>query len=133
MEAYLKFYLGGNTTIPSTNPWDAPIIDLQLFSTQYDIDAMVQSLKDAQTIVASEPWADYVLGPFGDLANATTDEDLAEYARRTAVTVNHSLGTARIGEVVDSELKVVGVSGLRVVDASVLVSVLSWTNSNQIC
>ncbi|KAF9012815.1 aryl-alcohol-oxidase from pleurotus Eryingii [Hymenopellis radicata] len=110
----------GNTTIPSTNPWDAPIIDLQLFSTQYDIDAMVQSLKDAQTIVASEPWADYVLGPFGDLVNATTDGDLAEYSRRNAVTVNHSLGTARIGEVVDSELKVIGVSGLRVVDASVL-------------
>ncbi|KAF8872219.1 aryl-alcohol-oxidase from pleurotus Eryingii [Mucidula mucida] len=110
----------GNTAIVSNNVWDAPRIDLKIYDTQYDIDAMVQSMKDAQTIASSKPWADYNLGLFGDLANTTTDADLASYARKFSVTVDHSLGTLRIGEVVDSELKVKGVSGLRVVDASIL-------------
>ncbi|KAF9018255.1 aryl-alcohol-oxidase from pleurotus Eryingii [Hymenopellis radicata] len=110
----------GNVTIASTNPWDPPVIDLQMFTTQYDIDAMVQAMKDAQTLLAAQPWTGYILGPFGDLANATTDGELADYARKYSVTVDHALGTAKIGEVVDSELKVIGVSGLRVVDASIL-------------
>ncbi len=108
---------GGNTSIVSTSPWDAPRINLRIYNTQYDIDAMVQLMKDVQTLVASQPWEGYILGLVGNLANTTSDAELADYAQNFSVTVDHSLGTVRIGEVVDSELKVIGVSGLRVVDA----------------
>ena len=58
-----------------------------------------------------------------------SDADLAEYARQTAVTYHHQVGTCKMGidamAVVDPSLKVHGVQGLRVVDASIMPSVVS--------
>lgn len=92
---------------------------------------MVQAMHDAQTFLAAEPWQkDFKPVPFGDLAAAKTDEDKAALARKTAVTINHPSGTARMSPanakwgVVDSELRVKGAKGLRVVDASVFVCLL---------
>lgn len=122
--------LGGTITTTSTDPFAPPDIDLRIFTTDFDISAAVQVIKDAQTFIDASPWEGYIIGPFGDLANATTDDQLAEFSRNNAVTVNHAVGTARISPdnatygVVDSELKVKGTSGLRVVDASVFASVL---------
>ena len=56
--------------------------------------------------------------PAGGTA-VTTDEALSEYGRRAAHTVYHPAGTCAIGSVVDGDLKVIGLEGLRVVDASV--------------
>ncbi|KAK0482237.1 aryl-alcohol-oxidase from pleurotus Eryingii [Armillaria novae-zelandiae] len=110
----------GTVVINSADPFAAPVIDLGILSTEFDIVAMIQVIKDVQTIVATSPWEGYVTGIYGDLANATTDDELTEFIRNNAVTVNHAVGTAKIGEVVDSHLNVIGVSGLRVIDASIL-------------
>lgn len=92
---------------------------------------MVQAMKDTQEFFAADAWkADVKPIPFGDLATATTDELLAEYARNNAFTESHPSGTARMSPdnaswgVVDSKLKVKGAQGIRVVDASVFVSVI---------
>ncbi|KAG7446883.1 aryl-alcohol-oxidase from pleurotus Eryingii [Guyanagaster necrorhizus] len=110
----------GTVTVNSTDPFAAPVIDLGILSTEFDIVAMIQVIKDIQTILATSPWEGYVTGIYGDLANATTDDELTDFIRNNAVIVNHAIGTAKIGEVVDSHLNVIGVSGLRVIDASIL-------------
>lgn len=117
-------------TLASSDPFADPLINPGYLTSEFDILAMVQALKDAQYFIQASPWADFVVSPFGDLANATTDDDLALYARNFSVTVNHSIGTARMSPVganwgvVDPDLVLKGVKGVRVVDASVFVSYL---------
>ncbi|KAK7459558.1 hypothetical protein VKT23_009540 [Stygiomarasmius scandens] len=104
-----------------------PIIDYQLFSNDFDVRAMVQTLKDSETFLSTEPWTEngFIIGPYGDLADATTDEKKIEYIRNNGMTVYHPVGTAKMGKdgdemaVTDSRLRVKGVKGIRVVDASV--------------
>ncbi|KAL0064313.1 hypothetical protein AAF712_008759 [Marasmius tenuissimus] len=112
----------GTFTLNSTNPFNSPTIDPQLYATDYDIQSMVQVMKDAETFVSQPPWDEFVVRPFIEFAN---DEEREIFARNTSRTVNHCIGTARMGPggveggVVDSELRVKGVKGLRVVDASI--------------
>jgi len=90
---------------------------------------MVQTLKDSETFLSTEPWTEngFIIGPYGDLADATTDEKKIEYIRNNGMTVYHPVGTAKMGKdgdemaVTDSRLRVKGVKGIRVVDASVFV------------
>jgi choline dehydrogenase-like flavoprotein len=58
-----------------------------------------------------------------------TRDEVEAHIRRTLVTVHHPVGTCRIGDVVDPQLRVLGLQGLRVVDASVIPTVISG-NSN---
>ncbi|TFK33134.1 aryl-alcohol-oxidase from pleurotus Eryingii [Crucibulum laeve] len=115
----------GSVALASTNPFDKPLIDPGILSSDFDIFAMVQSIKDAQTFIQATPWAGFVTGPFGGLATALTDEEKASFARTLAVTVNHPVGTASMSPskakwgVVDSQLLLKGAAGLRIVDASV--------------
>ncbi|KAL0563377.1 hypothetical protein V5O48_018690 [Marasmius crinis-equi] len=79
-------------------------------------------MKDADTFLSQPAWNGFVLRPLFDFAN---DEERVIYARNNSRTINHCVGTARMGPgdveggVVDSHLRVKGVKGLRVVDASV--------------
>ena len=121
-----KIFTGGAVTLKSTNPFEAPVIDLELYTTDFDIQTMVQAMKTVDSFVHEPRWNGYVKQPLVQLNN---DQDRADYARNNSITVNHSVGTARMGPggvtggVVDSSLRVKGVKGLRVVDASVFVSV----------
>ncbi|KAF5343031.1 hypothetical protein D9758_011161 [Tetrapyrgos nigripes] len=115
-------FIGGTLTLNSTNPFDSPVIDPRLYSTEFDIQTMVQAMKDVDTFVSESAWEGYIVRPFVEFSN---DEERAIYARNNSITVNHSVGTARMGPgdgtdgVVDSSLRVKGVNGLRIVDASV--------------
>lgn len=116
-------------TLASSDPFADPLINPGYLTSEFDIFAMVQALKDAQKFIEARPWANFVVAPFGDLANATTDDALALYARNFGITINHSIGTARMSPVgakwgvVDPDLVLKGVKGVRVVDASVFVSI----------
>ncbi|KAJ8081254.1 hypothetical protein PM082_018099 [Marasmius tenuissimus] len=115
----------GTFTLNSTNPFDSPIIDPQLYTTDYDIQSMIQAMKDVDTFVSQPAWDGFIVRPFIEFAN---DEEREIYARNNSRTVQHCIGTARMGPggveggVVDSQLRVKGVRGLRVVDASIFVS-----------
>ena len=66
---------GGSVTLNTSNPFDKPLIDPRILTTDFDIAAMVQAIDDAATFLESTPWQkDFKPVPFGALANATTFE-----------------------------------------------------------
>lgn len=119
---------GGTVKLASANPFDKPLIDPNFLTTTFDTAAIVQSVTDALTFMSAAPWQkDFKPVPWGDLAKAKTDAQKLAFARNNAVNVNHPVGTARMassakGGVVDSQLRLKGGDGLRVVDASIFVS-----------
>ena len=96
---------------------------------------MHEAVQSARRFLAAPVWKDFVIGPAGGLANATTDELLDKYIRQSAGSPAHPVGTAAMSAknasfgVVDPDLQVKEVLGLRIVDASVMVSNLSFFNS----
>ena len=89
-----------------------------------DLRTMVEAARLSREILAQAPFAPYRGAEIFPGADATTDADLAAFIRRKAETIYHPSGTCRMGDdedaVVDGELRVRGVDGLRVVDASVM-------------
>ena len=115
--------------ITSDNPNNPPAMQPNYLSTQRDRDTIVAGLKISRAIFTSDamkPWVteEYLPGP-----QAQTDEDLLNHVRATAGTTFHQTSTCMMGPgtmaVVDTDLKVKGVDGLRVVDASIMPTVIS--------
>ncbi|PPQ66925.1 hypothetical protein CVT26_010014 [Gymnopilus dilepis] len=115
----------GSVKIRSTNPFDKPIIDPQYLTTPFDVFALRESVKAAKTFASAKAWSDYIIGPFGELANTSTDDEIDAFVRDTTTTIFHPTGTAAMSSsnsktgVVNSDLTVKGAAGLRIVDASV--------------
>jgi choline dehydrogenase len=123
----------GSIRLNTADPAGAPVIDPAYFADERDLDRVVIGLREARRIGASSalaPWRGTELSP-GPTAEA--DADLRHYIRTTAGTYFHPVGTCRMGvdelAVVDPELRVHGVDGLRVADASVMPAVVS-ANTN---
>ncbi|MCB0019665.1 MAG: hypothetical protein KDE09_17865, partial [Anaerolineales bacterium] len=119
----------GTLKLTGNSVADPLAINPQLFSTEYDLNAMVTALKMCRQIGESPKlaiWRDEELYPGKAVVS---DADLADYARASAVTYHHQVGTCKMGidemAVVDPTLKVHGIQGLRVVDASIMPSVTS--------
>ncbi|TDD77873.1 GMC family oxidoreductase [Actinomadura rubrisoli] len=112
----------------SRSPWDPPLIDPRVLSEEADLDALCAAVRLCQEIVASaelrDGWGARELYP-GPLAESA--EGLRAYVRRSVVTYHHQAGTCKMGvddrAVVDPELRVHGVEGLRVADASIMPAV----------
>lgn len=116
----------GTLRLRSTDPTWHPEIDAAYFDDGADLDAMVAGMRRGWEIATQGPLARYLDRPWG-LPADPTDEDLTEHARTHAQTLYHPTSTCAMGTgedaVVDPELRVRGVQGLRVVDASVMPSV----------
>ena len=121
---------GGFIKLASSNPFAAPTIDPNFLSTPFDIFTLKEAVKAVKRLLTAQAWDGYVIGPIPALAATTTDAALEAYVRANAGTVYHPVGTAAMSPkgakwgVVDPDLKVKGVEGLRVIDASILVSAL---------
>ncbi|KAF4579554.1 ATP-dependent RNA helicase dbp4 [Pleurotus pulmonarius] len=109
----------GYVRLNTSNPFDQPLIDPAFLSTDYDVAVMVEAVRASQRYVAASPWKDYIIRPFIDSANTTTVEGIVEYSRQRTATTRHPTGTAQVGKVVNGDLTVKNVNGLRVVDASI--------------
>jgi choline dehydrogenase len=126
----------GHVRIKSPRGEDAPAIAPNYLSTEEDRRVAADSLRVTRRIVAQPALAKYQPEEFKPGVQYQSDEDLARLAGDIASTIFHPVGTTRMGRaddpmaVVDSQLRVRGVAGLRVVDAGVMPTITSGnTNS----
>jgi choline dehydrogenase len=115
----------GSSHIRSPDPEAPPSIRYNYLATENDRRSMIGGLKIARRIVNTPPMKGYVVDEFFPGEAVQTDEDWLEVCRQNGETVFHPSSTCRMGSVVDGKLRVKGVSGLRVIDASVMPSVPS--------
>ena len=126
----------GSVAIRSADAADAPLIAPNYLSTAEDREVAARSLRLTRRIVEQPALARYRPSEYKPGVRFQTDEELARLAGDIATTIFHPVGTCRMGRdgddgaVVDSRLRVRGVSGLRVIDASVMPTITSGnTNS----
>jgi choline dehydrogenase len=114
----------GWVKLNSADPRDLPAIRLNLFDNEADFATARAGLRLARRIYATEPMAGLIARENVPGAEVQTDEQIDAHIRATAGTTQHPVGTCAIGSgphaVVDPELRVHGMEGLRVVDASVM-------------
>jgi len=114
----------GWVRLRSADPADKPRILTNSLTEPEDVAALVAGARLARQIAAAEPFGSELGRELLPGANIDADEDLADYLRNSVGLLYHPVGTCRMGSdegaVVDSELRVRGVEGLRVVDASVM-------------
>jgi len=118
----------GRIRLASANPHDYPLIDPNLLGNEADLAPLVRGLLLSRRVLASEAFARYRAVEVAPGPQARDEAQLQDYVRRTASTVHHPVGTCRMGtdadSVVDSQLRVRGIEGLRVVDASAFPSII---------
>ncbi|MGH7103022.1 MAG: GMC family oxidoreductase [Acetobacteraceae bacterium] len=108
----------------SPDPLAPPAIRPDYLSQPNDVRVLLAGLRLTREILAGPPIARYSAGETQPGPAATSDDDLAHHARNFGTTLYHPVGTCRMGEdpdaVVDSRLRVHGIAGLRVIDASIM-------------
>jgi choline dehydrogenase len=127
----------GEVALKTPNPADAPAMRPNYLAAEEDRRVIVAGLKTGRQLLASQYMRGYVASEFKPGDGVRTDEELLEYARNNGGTVFHPTSTCKMGvdpmAVVDPELRVYGVEGLRVVDASAMPTVISGnTNAGAI-
>jgi len=116
----------GDVTLASADPRAPAHIRQNFLATEADRCTIRDGLKLVRQICGTPPLSDFAVRELAPGADIESDDDLDAYIRATAATAHHPLGTCRMGPagdrmaVVDQELRVHGVEGLRVVDASVM-------------
>ncbi|MEQ8344059.1 MAG: choline dehydrogenase [Sneathiellaceae bacterium] len=117
----------GQVRLASADPLAPPAIDPNYLAERADLDTLVRGLRKAQAVLAAPAFAG-LLGEEFDPGPDRSDAELQAYCRRTAETIYHPVGTCRMGSddqaVVDDELRLRGLDGLRVVDASVMPAIV---------
>ena len=118
----------GSVRLGCPDPLAPPRIELAYLSTTYDVEAMLFGMRLARKIAAQPSLRPYVLEEVLPGPSVTSDEALTEDLRRRGVSNLHPVGSCRMGPgadaAVDARLRVHGVSGLRVIDASIMPQVV---------
>lgn len=114
----------GEVRLASPDPRAAPVIDPRFLDDERDLAMLVAGFRVARRIGATPPLAATARESLHGLDNLDTDDAIAAELRRRADTLYHPVGTCRMGSgadaVVDAQLKVHGLAGLRVADASIM-------------
>jgi choline dehydrogenase len=123
----------GEITLRSSNPADAPKIRANYLQSDFDIRTMISGIRLTRDIIGQKAFDGYRGNELAPGPASVSDADLTKWLRATAMTTFHPVGTAKMGNdpmaVVDSRLKVHGIEGLRVADASIM-PVISSGNTN---
>jgi choline dehydrogenase len=119
----------GEILLRSKSPFDAPLIDPRYFEDDDDMRLLVHGVRLTREIAASEPLAGYLRGEATPGAEVEDDDAIRAHVRLFAKTIYHPVGTCKMGvdelAVVDPKLKVRGLEGLRVADASIMPAMVS--------
>ena len=119
----------GHVRIKSADPRQAPAIHPNYLDAQIDRDTMVAGMRALRRIVQAPAMARHIAEEVEPGPTCDSDDDLLDYIRRRGSTVYHPVSTCRMGQddraVVDERLRVRGFAGLRVIDASIMPSLVS--------
>jgi choline dehydrogenase-like flavoprotein len=131
--AFLRPRSRGTVRIASSDPTAAPLIDPNYWADPYDRECSIKGLRLAREILRQPALKPFVMAERMPGDDLNTDEELAEYAYRSCKTDHHPAGTCAMGSgpdaVVTPDLRLRGLLGIRVVDASVMPFVTS-SNTN---
>lgn len=119
----------GTIHVRSADPFDQPAIRPNFLASEVDQQCIVSSMKLARHIMSQPAMAHFIEHEMNPGTSVVSDADWLEFARKDGQTIYHPLGTCRMGTddraVVDPRLKVKGLTGLRIVDASVMPKMVS--------
>jgi choline dehydrogenase-like flavoprotein len=119
----------GSVTLASADPLAAPAIDPAFFAERDDLDRLVRGFKLMRTLLSQPALAGFRGRELPASAGAVSDEQIEAFIRGHADTIYHPVGSCRMGpgplDVVDTALRVHGIVGLRVVDASIMPTIVS--------
>jgi choline dehydrogenase len=118
----------GSVTLASNDPTAKPVIRHNYYAAERDMQVQIEGMRLLLEITRQPALKQFCAAPFNVPANETEDA-LRDHIARNTTTLYHPVGTCAMGGVVDSELRVNGVEGLRVVDASVMPMVPRWNTT----
>ncbi|MBD2534209.1 GMC family oxidoreductase N-terminal domain-containing protein [Nostoc flagelliforme FACHB-838] len=114
----------GSVSLHSRDPKDAPMFQMNFLQSEADVQKFVAGIKLLRNLFGASAFDEFRGKEIAPGADKQSDEALVAYVRETCSTVWHPVGTCKMGTdpmaVVDAELRVHGIEGLRVVDASIM-------------
>ncbi len=125
----LRPYSRGEVFLKSADPFAAPGIDPRFLSDERDLQTLIRGAKMTRAMLEAPAMAKYKHKELFGVSDHTTDSEWEQHIRNRSDTVYHPVGTCKMGHdemaVVDSSLRVHGMKGLRVVDASIMPALVS--------
>ncbi|MGD9806256.1 MAG: GMC family oxidoreductase [Hyphomicrobiaceae bacterium] len=121
----------GSIHVSSKDATKPPAVRFNFLSDQIDRDCIVAAMRTVRKVIEAEPLAWLEPKEFGPGKQAQSDDELIDYVTRTAETAYHPIGTCKMGPdtdpnaVVDDRLRVRGIEGLRIADASIMPTLTS--------
>jgi choline dehydrogenase len=118
----------GFVGLKSANPLDAPLIQPNFLIAERDLEILLLGMKKAKEVMESQPFLEYSNGDIY-LPKKFDDTNLIAHIKKSLETLYHPVGTCKMGQdnmaVVDEKLKVRGISGLYIADASIMPTIIS--------
>lgn len=119
----------GTLKLRSANPADMPLMQPNYLSSETDRRVLVEAIKLSRKVAEKGAIAAQIVTEYAPGDQVKSEDEILAYARETGLSIAHQVGTCKMGSdplaVVDSSLKVHGVEGLRVVDASIMPTLIS--------
>ena len=121
--------------LKSNKPTEAPLIQPNFLSDGRDLEVLIKGMLKAKTVMETSPLQDFSESGIY-LPKKFDEKSLIEHIKKSLETLYHPVGTWKMGQdnmgVVDEKLKVKGISGLRIADASIMPTIISG-NTNAAC
>lgn len=121
----------GSVTLASADPFANPIVDTQIFGHPEDLRLSMAGFRFARSVLSASPMRELIQREIFPGPDVTSDEAIAAHCKRTVKTGYHPVGTCKMGRnddpeaVLSPDLKVRGVNNLRVIDASLMPTIIS--------
>ena len=126
----------GSLHIKSANPKAEPAINYNFLDAEYDRETNIRAVRKARELMSTPPLGDIVTEELEPGPGVQTDDEILDYMRNYGQTTYHPTGTCKMGRVpmavVDAKLRVHGLQGLRIADASIMPTMTSG-NTNAPC
>ncbi|CAN7345286.1 GMC family oxidoreductase [Variovorax sp. LjRoot178] len=123
----------GSIHIRSSDPAAPPVINYRFLESDYDRRVAVAAVRRARDIAAASPMREVIAEELAPGVHVQSDEAILDFIRKTGQITQHMVGTCRMGHderaVVDERLRVHGIAGLRIADASIMPTIISGNTS----